>query len=340
MELGFKKEIHEARFLDPTDGFQEKVIRIEVRTDLFTGSKARVLAHRWRLPEASVDEPSISKSKEWCPFCPGKMEASTPKFPSILVPKGRIRYGEATVVPNAFPYSRYNAVCILSKRHYLPLDHFDPEILYDAFEASLHYIESIRRSDNRVAHASINWNYMPAAGGGIIHPHFQIVVDEKPTKFHRKLLNASSNYHRRLGRSYWADLIAYEEKEGVRHIFRCGGVTFLSSFSPEGMLGEVLVLFGNTRDPDGPKKEGWKAFCEGLSRLLACFHRMHCGSLNMTLFPNLGKEGHFRTQARIIPRTSIPPLGISDVNYFEKGHDEVITIISPEELTENIRALL
>ncbi|MBW2050575.1 MAG: hypothetical protein JRJ09_18930 [Deltaproteobacteria bacterium] len=34
------------------------------------------------------------------------------------------------------------------------------------------------------------------------------------------------------------------------------------------------------------------------------------------------------------------PLGISDVNYFENGHDEVISIISPEELADEIRSLL
>ncbi|MBW1788808.1 MAG: hypothetical protein JRK53_19675 [Deltaproteobacteria bacterium] len=89
----------------------------------------------------------------------------------------------------------------------------------------------------------------------------------------------------------------------------------------------------------GIKKQGWRAFCEGLSRLLACFRRMNCGSLNMTLFSNIGKEGHFWTQARIIPRMSVPPLGISDVNYFEKGQDEVITIISPEELADKIKSL-
>jgi len=340
MELFFKKEIHEARFLDPANEFQEKVISIEIRTDLFTGSKARVLAHRWRLPEASIDKTSISKSKEWCPFCPGKLETSTPKFPDSMVPGGRIRQGHATVVPNAFPYSRYNAVVILSEEHFLPLDALTPGILSEGFQAAVSYIKQIRRLDEKVSYASINWNYMPPAGGGIIHPHFQIVVDEKPTKLHQKLLDASSRYHRNLNRSYWADLISYEKKEGVRHIFRSGGVSFLSSFSPEGMLGEVLVLFENEKDLDGIKKEGWRVFCEGLSRLLACLHRMHYGSLNMSLFLNMTKEQHFRTQARVIPRMSIPPLGISDVNYFEKGHDEVITIISPEELAEKIRSLL
>jgi len=340
MKLFFKKETHKARYLDPADEFQEKVVRIELRTDLFTGRKARVLTQRWRFPETSIDGLTISTSKEGCPFCPDKIETATPKFPSYFIPKERIRCGGATLVPNAFPYSKYNAVCVLSKEHYLSLKEFPPETLFDAFKACLGYITDIRRLDKRVAFASINWNYMPAAGGGIIHPHFQVVVDETPTKFHDRLVDASSNYHRRLGRTYWADLISYEERERARHIFRCGEITFLTSYCPAGMVGEVLVIFERAGTLDQAREEDWRCFSDGLAKILSCFHRMHFGSLNMTLFVNLDRSAHFLAQARIIPRMSISPLAISDVNYFEKGHDEIIAIISPEELANNIKSLL
>ena len=340
MKPFFKKEIHETRFLDPADEFREKVVGIEVRTDLFTGAKSRVLTHRLRMPDHLPDPFSSSQSEMRCPFCPENIDTSTPKFPPSIIPAGRIRRGVATVVPNAFPYSRYNAVVILSERHYLPLDHFTPEILSDAFQASLAYIKAIRQFDHRVSYASINWNYMPPAGGGIIHPHFQIVVDEEPTKFHRKLLSASSDYHKKSDRSYWADLVAFEEKKGHRHIFRFGKTIFLASYCPRGMFGEVLSLFERTGSLDELKDVDWRAFCEGLSRILSCCHRMHCGSLNMTFLTNINRKGHLWAQARIMPRISIPPLGISDVNYFEKGHSEVITVISPEEFAEQIRLLL
>ena len=64
---------------------------------------------------------------------------------------------------------------------------------------------------------------------------------------------------------------------------------------------------------------------------------MHFDSINMTLLASLRKEDNFFVQTRIMPRVSLPPFGISDVNYFEKGHDEVITIISPEDLAREIR---
>ena len=64
---------------------------------------------------------------------------------------------------------------------------------------------------------------------------------------------------------------------------------------------------------------------------------MGIDSLNMALIANLDNAGHFWAQARIIARASVPPLGTSDVNYFEKLHGEIIAVISPEELAERIR---
>ncbi len=340
VERYFNKEIHEARILVPVDGFQEKPIKIEVREDLFTGSKARVLTHRWRMPKDLPDPSTFSQSEKKCPFCLENREASTPKFPDSMVPGGRIRQGQATVVPNAFPYSRYNAVVILSEDHFLSLDDFTPGILHEGFQAAISYIKQIRQFDDKVVYASINWNYMPPAGGGIIHPHFQIVVDKQPTRFHQKLVAESLKYHMTREKNYWADLVSFEEKRKERYILRSENIVFLSTYCPRGMLGEVLALFEKVRTLDEVGEEGWKCFSEALCGVLSCLHRMHSDSLNMTLLANIDNSGHYWTQARIIPRMSIPPLGVSDVNYFEKGHDEVITVSSPEELASNIRALL
>jgi UDPglucose--hexose-1-phosphate uridylyltransferase len=340
MEHYFNKEVYEARMLVSSHGLEEKLIKIEVREDLFTGSKARVLTHRWRMPENPPEPPDFSRSRERCPFCSENRETATPRFPDSMIPGGRIRRGEATVVPNAFPYSRYNAVVILSEDHFLSLDEFSPGVLEEGFQAAVSYIRQIRQLDDKVAYASINWNYMPPAGGGIIHPHFQIVADRQPTGFHQKLVAESLKYHTTREKNYWADLVSFEKREEERYILRSGNIVFFAAFSPCGMLGEVVALFEKVRTLDEVGEEGWRWFSEGLSSILSCFHRMHYDSLNMTLLANMENSGHFWTQARIIPRTSFPPLGISDVNYFEKGHHEVITIIAPEELARTVRALL
>jgi len=117
VEHYFSKEAHEATILVSSDGFEEKLIKIEVREDLFTGSKARVLTHRRRMPKNLPARPDFSQSEKRCSLCSENRETATPRFPDSMVLGGRIRQGEATVLPNAFPYSRYSAVVILSEDH-------------------------------------------------------------------------------------------------------------------------------------------------------------------------------------------------------------------------------
>ena len=105
------------------------------------------------------------------------------------------------------------------------------------------------------------------------------------------------------------------------------------------MFGEVLTIFDEATCLKDVAEDGWRCFSEGLSKVLACFHHLHFDSLNMTLLASLERREEICVQARIIPRVNLPPLGVSDVNYFEKGHGEVINIISPEDLAEEIMAL-
>ncbi|MCD4717745.1 MAG: hypothetical protein K8R45_13525, partial [Desulfobacterales bacterium] len=243
MDTYLKKEMQEVRLLDHATGFREKVIPVEIRTDIFTDSTTRILKFRWRPPETAKDLSFIEKSRETCPFCPERMSTSTPKFPASIVKEGQILYGRATVLPNAFPYSLYSGVIIFSEDHYVPLDQFTSEVLFDSLMAGTVYIKRIQETDHSVAYASINWNYMPPAGGGIVHPHLQVVVNEKPTRFHSRLLAASLRYKKSRGRNYWKDLISFEQNKAERYLYRYGDVVFLTSFCTGGMFGEVLTLF-------------------------------------------------------------------------------------------------
>ena len=338
MEYYFESRPCETVFLDHASGFQQKVIPMEVRTDRFTGRVSRVIQHRRRrFPEPSHDSRHIDESRSGCPFCSGNVEGATPKFPESLIPGGRLHFGESTVLPNAFPYSRHCGLAILSKEHYVPLNRMTPETLLNALKASALFIQRVAQTDNRVSCASINWNYMMPAGGGLVHPHFQIVVNRHPTCFHQRLCDQSIAYQRATGGNYWTDLIRHEKRSEARYLFAYGNCHFVSVYSPGGMFGEVLAVFeGVTRFAE--LAEGvLESFSLGLSRTLGCFHRMNLDSLNMTLFISLENVSGFRLQSRIMPRRHLTPHGTSDVNYFEKGHDEIIVTLSPEELAQEIR---
>jgi hypothetical protein len=42
-------------------------------------------------------------------------------------------------------------------------------------------------------------------------------------------------------------------------------------------------------------------------------------------------------QGKLVPRFVILPLGTSDLNYFEKLHDEIICPVIPEELCRDLK---
>jgi len=337
VEICFTKDVYEARILDPEAGFEERAVHIEVRTDSFTGSKARVLTHRWRMPQGSEERAVIEKSRQSCPFCPDNLEKMTPKFLPDLIKEGRITHGNAVVVPNAFPYSQHSAVVIMTPEHYVSLNEFESSVLHEAFDAAMVYLRRARAADGGISYASINWNYMPPSGAGMIHPHLQVVAEAKPTLFQERLLTQSLNYHMEKERNYWADLIGHEEQEKARFVGRAGNGAFLTAYAPRGMLGEIIAVFEKARTMEEIGQDGWEGFSKGLTTLLRCFHNMGINSLNMALIGGMDNAGHFWIQARIIPRVSVAPLGVSDVNYFEKGHQEVITVISPEELAQRLR---
>jgi galactose-1-phosphate uridylyltransferase len=337
MEEFFKTRATNSRMLDSATEFSEKAIPLEVRTDLFTGRVSRILGFRFQLPKTSHDPDLIEASRTLCPFCPENIEVSTPQFPVSITAEGRIRFGRSIVLPNAFPYSRHCGVVVFSEQHYMPLDRITSETLFDALKASVVFIESVSKSDRRAAYASINWNYMQAAGGGLVHPHFQAVVNESPTNFHYRLIKESADYKKTHESNYWYDLISFEQQNKSRYLFRCDNIDFLASFSPGGMFGEVLAVFRRMTSVRDITDDVWKSFSIGLSRVLRCFSNMHLDSLNMTILMGLEQNNDFWIQARIIPRINLPPWGTSDINYFEKGHDEIIVILSPEDLAKEIR---
>lgn len=338
MEAFFRKRDSESVLLDFANDFEEKVIPLEVRTDLFTGCTSRILQFRYKVPEAPIDADAIKKSKAVCPFCPELRDAFTPKFPPDIAPEGRIAYSGATVLPNAFPYSRYCGVTLFSDDHFLALDQFTPGVLNTGIGAGLAYIDRVASADPAVTHASINWNYLMSAGGGLYHPHLQVVANREASSFHRRLLDESAVYRKDTGGNYWKRLIAYERGQHRRYLFNEGNVAFLSVFSPRGMFGEALAIFTGMACIKDVAPDDWMSFSTGLSRILRCLHRLNLNSLNMTVLLNREPSDGFWIQARITPRMSLPPWGTSDVNYFEKGHDEIIVVLSPERLADEIRS--
>jgi galactose-1-phosphate uridylyltransferase len=334
--IEFFKKKDQAWFLDPKEGFSKKSIILEIRKDDLTGHRSRILPYRRKHPEIVISPEMLEASKKVCPFCPEQILSSTPKLLPEIAPEGRIRRRRACLFPNAFPYARYNWVIVLCEDHFLYPDQFSVEMLSDGFLLAQEGIQRIIKSQPDYQYSYISWNYLPSSGAGLFHPHIQIFVESVPTASHAEVLNGIVRYRDEGIPSYWESFLLEEIKRGERYIGHSGDVYFLTAFSPRGIFGEILILFSNRSTIDEVKAEDWTDFSQGLTKVLQ-YLKGHVVSFNLSLFSGNSDGAQSWVYGRLCPRMTVPPWLTSDINYFEKLHDEVMCVISPEELCKDVK---
>jgi galactose-1-phosphate uridylyltransferase len=228
-------------------------------------------------------------------------------------------------------------VVVLSKEHFLSLDQLTAGVLMDGFLLAQEATGRVERKDPTFCYTSINWNYLPQSGGGLFHPHLQVVIEDVATASHGKVLKGLKEYEERYDRSFWEDWLAQEMKADERYAGNQGDIHFLMAFSPGGILGEILILFPHCFVLKEVTSDDWKAFSEGLVKVFRFFKSKHIDSFNLSIFSGSGEGVRSRVYARLVPRILIPPWNTSDINYFEKLHEEVICVVSPEELCGELK---
>jgi galactose-1-phosphate uridylyltransferase len=337
--IGFHKRTTQGVYLSPFENFQSKTLTIEERYDDITGVASRVLPYRIKPAQKPDIDGYLDKSPAAiCPFCPDLFEKLTPKFPPDLHLEGKFRRGEAWLFPNAFPYDATNTVAIFSSRHFVPLDELTASYMRDGFAVCRDYFYRVAEMQKGYQYCSINWNYMPPSGGGLIHPHLQTIVGKEPTRFMRRLMTGAKRYAAgNEGANLWHTLLTLEKEADERFIASTGAIVWLTAFSPKGMAGEVDFYFKEKTSFFDLTEKNFDELLSGLSKIFRHLYTNHFMSFNLSLYATMTPDKHFWVQGKIIPRFELNPLGTSDINYFEKLHDEIICPIPPEQLCKELR---
>jgi UDPglucose--hexose-1-phosphate uridylyltransferase len=337
-ELGFKKETAVGRYLDPFNNFQEKQVTFEARYDEITGVASRILPYRVRIAQKPDVDSYLEKSPEsLCPFCPSLFEKLTPKFTPDIIPAGKFQRDDAYLFPNAFPYDQNNSIAIFSSRHFVPLDELTPVFMQKGFKVCGDYFHRIAQMNLGYKYCSINWNYMPPAGGGLIHPHLQTMAGLRPTNYVQRLLTSAQNYAEASGGNLWRNLIVMEREAKERFIASTGSISWLVSFAPKGMAGEIDFIFQEKSSFFELTEANFDELQNGLAKIFSYLYLNNFMSFNMSLYAPMMNDKHFWVQGKIVPRFEINPLGTSDINYFEKLHNEIICPVVPEELCRELQ---
>ncbi len=121
-KIDFQIITSESVFLDPRKDYEPTSMEFQVRIDPLTGRTGH-FSHFGAAKPQKLDLESYTKPeiKGFCPFCLKNREKTTPKFTKDIFAEGRSSRGEATLIPNLFPYDVHSSVLIMTDDHVVPI---------------------------------------------------------------------------------------------------------------------------------------------------------------------------------------------------------------------------
>jgi galactose-1-phosphate uridylyltransferase len=337
--MKFEAVRKEAVILNPAANMEPKTIPIEVRRDPLTGRTARISHFRllkWEKPDIGK---IVAGTEIFCPFCADKVMTATPCFPPDILPEGRLVADDRVLFPNIAPYDGVGAVATLGSRHYIPMTEIEPERIGGAVRLAVAFFSRLReiRHPESVYHL-ISWNYMPASGSSLIHPHLQVFATSTAPNALRLELEAAKAYFQKSGRVYWDELVAAEKAEGKRYLGRTGRVDWMSAYAPLGVAGDVLGVVagcGSTLDLDDSAVAD---IAQGLTRVMAAYDAMGLYNFNVCFFPGAAGDAHARLHVLFSARTYFnPSLGTPDAAALRTLYNESVCMALPEEIAVIVR---
>ncbi|MTI82476.1 MAG: hypothetical protein FH756_00955 [Firmicutes bacterium] len=336
MTVEFRRDLNKSFFIDPKKG--EKSVTSEVRYDPLTGHISRVFPFR-RLNLHRHDwEPFVEKSRQqFCPFCPESLDKATPRFTSDFYPQGHVRVGNAVAVPNLHPYEKYASVVVMCKEHYVPMVDIYTSMIVESFKASLEYLQIAQKYDPEGAsYSSLNWNYMPYAGGSLIHPHLQVLAGPKPGTYDQEIYSAANKYFDQNGNNYFNQLIEAEQKEGERYLGQTGNVHWMATYAPRHVADVTGILPGKSSIWD-LDEDDLEQIAQGIVKITHYYDRINMPSFNGALYFGMREDKSFSLMIRMVGRFTIFPLVGSDITHMQVLHDDPWTVMLPENLAEDIK---
>lgn len=314
----------------------EPIERItEIRKDPLTGATSRLLTDpggRFQLPDYS-DAAQRSAGAN-CPFCPENLGKLTPRFAPAVAPGGQITRGRATVFPNLFPYTAHNGVVVLGPDHYLRPAEFSEDLLVDGFMAAQDYIRRVQDTAGQKLYTAINWNYLPASGGSILHPHLHATLSHSASNHQRELDHHGATFRQRTGTDYLGALCQAERASGERWIGELGTLRWLHAFAPRSHNDFIGVFDASRVDQLGT--DDWRALARSLQILLATLEAQGLASFNAVLTESEAMPLHLR----LVSRIAYGPLQTSDINFFQILHQDPLSFKKPEAVAALARARL
>lgn len=341
--IRFKKFEEMALLHNPLKNFEIDSQPIEYREDPLSGFTSFIRTGRsvwagiYKTDEAVLKR-LVEETRVKCYFCPEKVTTSTPTFPADFIPEGRLTRGEAILFPNLFAHKQYSGVVALTRKHYLGLDEFTPDMLMNAFKLADLYIRRAHEVSG-VEYAEIGGNYLYPSGSSVVHPHLQVIASHGPHSLIKVYTEKSKSHHRKYSRNYWDELIDQEMQLGERYVGRIGSTEWFTPFAPvkEDEVNAVVRGKSNILDFDDTD---WEGLAQGISRVLRAYHDKGFSCFNFAIYSGpLGKKlSHYLwAGTKIISRSSVQTYPVSDTWYSSSILLDGFVVEPPEEVAKQMR---
>lgn len=333
MGISFRTKEEFLTFHDPTQSGKLIERKIEVRWDPLTDQTSRIIydpGAPFIVPE--YEQEAYTSGKK-CPFCTNNVMTVTPSFPEELIEDGRIEQGEAIAFPNLFPYCKHNAVVRMCNQHYVKLEQFTVEMIVNAFKAAHQYLQRVVKSDDKLAHASINWNYLPPSGGSILHPHLHVFASEQPTTYQMLVDQQCEAFYRQHGERYYDVLLREETIRKSRWVGQKDMLSWIHAFAPKSHC-DFIGIFDKIISFEQIEDACWYALAESILAYFGYFQKMGLASFNLALMLPIHQTDYQLAHVRLVPRMTIGALGTSDMNVLNYMHGEALSMKVPEQVAK------
>jgi galactose-1-phosphate uridylyltransferase len=337
MKLEAQKK--ETVVLNPAKDMARRAIPSEIRKDPLTGRTARIchfMKLQWQRPDF---EAMVAGTEKTCPFCPEHVMKVTPCFPGDVVPEGRMTADDMVLFPNIAPYDSLGAVATLGGQHYIPMTELHADRIVKGFDLAMRFFRRVQEIGHPEAvYHLINWNYMPPSGSSLIHTHLQVFSTSSAPNLMRQELDAASDYLKTNGMNYWDALVEFEAGASERYLGRIGRTTWLTSYAPMGVAGDVLAVVDGVRSTLELTDDDLADIAAGLVKLLAAYDKMGIYSFNMNFFTGAAEDEHARFHLLFSPRTFFnQALGTPDIGALRNLFNETLCMAFPEEINTMLK---
>jgi UDPglucose--hexose-1-phosphate uridylyltransferase len=246
----------------------------ELRQDLTSGDWVLLAPARAARPKFldAKKKPRKPTPKNACPFEDLKKSGNWP--PTFVYPNEK--KWEIAVIPNKYPAIERGPVCSMPFRHgiyhartavgthsllvtrdhnkhFIDLAPASAKKVFDVLQA----LHGVAAKDKCAAYVSSFYNYGPAAGASLWHPHYQILTLPIIPPHAAHSLHGANDYFKKYGRCVRCDIIKIERKKKVRVIAESAHAIAIAPYASKRPF-EVSIL---------PKKH-WPSFRETSSAAL------------------------------------------------------------------------